>query len=150
MNARDDELRPIAGYEGVYSVSADGRVWTHRRKVTSMTKDGVPYQITVGGRWLRNHKSSSYMQAVLCVDGKKSMPMVHRLVAAAFVENPRGYPEVNHKDGNKLNNHANNLEWVTRSMNNKHAWDTGLQKVTPARLAHGSDLHHKYAPWRNK
>ena len=53
---------------------------------------------------------------------------VHRMVAQTWVENPEGKPCVNHKDGNKLNNHANNLEWTTQSENQKHAYDTGLQK----------------------
>ncbi len=50
---------------------------------------------------------------------------VHRLVAAAFVENPNNYPEVNHIDSNKLNNHYTNLEWVTKSQNIQHSYDNG-------------------------
>ena len=51
--------------------------------------------------------------------------LLHRLVASVFIPNPNGYTEVNHKDGNKLNNCASNLEWCTRSMNMKHAYDNG-------------------------
>ena len=58
--------------------------------------------------------------------GKKKSVVVHRLVAKAFVPNPNGYPQVNHKDGNKHNNHFDNLEWVTGSMNLLHAHKTGL------------------------
>lgn len=146
----DQEMRPVIGFEGIYSVTRSGKVWSHERTIERKSSSGSTFKTKVGGRWLRLHKSSSYIQVVFSVDGRRSMPMVHRLVAVAFIENKHGYPEVNHKDGNKLNNGAENLEWVTRSMNMKHAWDIGIQKVTPARVAHGSELHHKFAPWRNK
>jgi predicted DNA binding protein len=50
------------------------------------------------------------------------------MVAMAFLENPEGKPEVNHIDGNKLNDNLSNLEWVTKSQNIKHAFDTGLKE----------------------
>ena len=53
---------------------------------------------------------------------------IHRLVAMAFIPNLDNLPEVNHKDGNKLNNCVTNLEWVTGLQNIKHAWKTGLIK----------------------
>jgi len=59
-------------------------------------------------------------------DGRKRSPRVHRLVAELFVANPEGKPVVNHIDGNKLNNSADNLEWVSYSENIQHAKKTGL------------------------
>lgn len=54
--------------------------------------------------------------------------VIHRLVAKKFVPNPLNLNEVNHKDGNKLNNHKDNLEWCTRQENLQHAQDIGLRK----------------------
>lgn len=51
---------------------------------------------------------------------------VHRYIAKAFIPNPLNLPQVNHIDGNKTNNHIDNLEWVTASRNKKHAYDIGL------------------------
>lgn len=53
---------------------------------------------------------------------------IHRLVAEAFIPNPGKYKCINHKDGNKLNNHYSNLEWCTSSENNSHAIRTGLKR----------------------
>ncbi len=51
---------------------------------------------------------------------------VHRLIALAFIPNPDNLPEINHIDGNPLNNSLENLEWCTHQYNMQHAWDTGL------------------------
>lgn len=67
--------------------------------------------------------------------GKPKCFLVHRLVARYFVNNPANKPQVNHKDGNKLNNHFTNLEWATQSENMQHCYDTGLKQYKP--------LHYK-------
>ena len=70
----------------------------------------------------------NYWRVSLWKNGKKWKPGVHQVVAMAFIgEAPEG-ATVNHKDGNKLNNHFLNLEYATRSENQIHAYDTGLQK----------------------
>lgn len=60
-------------------------------------------------------------------ENKRKTAFVHRLMALAFIPNPESKNEVNHKDGNKLNNDISNLEWCTHGENSKHAWDTGLK-----------------------
>ena len=67
---------------------------------------------------------NGYKYYRLSKDGKKTMFYAHRLVAEIFIPNPNHLPVVNHKNGNKLDNNVNNLEWVTYSQNTKHWKDT--------------------------
>lgn len=79
-----------------------------------------------------------YLYAHLSVKNKPYNEAVHRAVAKAFIPNPDNKPMVNHIDGNKLNNNACNLEWVTCSENHRHAIDTGLRtKEMYAASQHG-------------
>ena len=73
-------------------------------------------------------KENCYQRVVLSLDknGGKYY-YVHRIVAKLFIPNPDNLPYINHKDGNKSNNCVDNLEWCTRSENEKHAWRIGLK-----------------------
>jgi len=81
-------------------------------------------------RCLKPAIRSRYLYVVLCgANGARSKSTsVHRLVAEHHCPNPNGLEEVNHKDGNKLNNVAANLEWVSRTQNLLHSYDIGLRK----------------------
>lgn len=75
------------------------------------------------GKILKPNVTCGYEQVRLYENYKISYQLVHRLVAEAFIENPHAKPEVNHKDGDKRNNNVDNLEWATRSENQKHRYD---------------------------
>jgi hypothetical protein len=62
----------------------------------------------------------------LRVELKGKLYSIHRLVALAFIPNIENKPQINHKDGNKLNNHFTNLEWVTNKENHRHKMEHGL------------------------
>lgn len=104
---------------GDYEVSNHGRIRSpmrvdksgHRRKEKYLS----PYISKFG-----------YVRINLYSNNKRKNYFLHRLIAETFLEKPIGDLQVNHKDGNKLNNNVDNLEWVTPSDNQKHAFEHGL------------------------
>lgn len=108
--------KPIEGTDGKYEVSNTGKVRSLNYKQTGKAKELTP-----------SEKAGGYLQLRVKIDGKLKTVVIHRLVAEAFVPNPDGKPEVNHINGNKKRNYADNLEWVTRSENIQHAVDSGLR-----------------------
>lgn len=69
------------------------------------------------------------MQVRIGPAGAQKTVSVHKLVAVTFIQNPNGFMEINHIDGNKENNRVDNLEWTTRSKNLKHAVSMGLLSI---------------------
>lgn len=112
-------LKPIEGYDGKYFVSDDGTVFSIKRQGNC-------------GKILSQHENSNgYLRVPLTNKNVHKQELVHRLVATAFIPNPDNLPQVNHKDGNKKNNNASNLEWCTKSENMAHASKNGLLNSKP-------------------
>lgn len=113
MNGKIEVWKPVIGWPG-YEVSDLGRV----RSFVKNKRGIILKQANASGR---------YKCVTLCRDGVKRTKLVHRLVAKAFVSNKYEKPEVNHIDGDRFNNNANNLEWCTSSENQIHAFENNLQ-----------------------
>ena len=101
-----EEWKDVKGYEEKYMVSNLGRFKSlnYRRTGKEKILEGYP-------------DKDGYLYVNLCKDGKGKQCMIHRLVAMAFIPNPDNLPEVNHKDEDKTNNCAENLEYCSRSYN---------------------------------
>jgi hypothetical protein len=108
-------MQHINGYEGKYSISQDGKIFaspSNKRPKGCVLR---PWLIGNGYEMVMLYKSK-----------KPKKYLVHRLVAETFIPNPLGLSEVNHKDGNRLNNSIDNLEWVSSKQNKQHAISMGL------------------------
>jgi hypothetical protein len=115
--------KDVKGYEGLYQVSNLGNI----KSIDRVVPRGV-HNIRIKGT-LRKSKINNrgYLSLTLCKNGKYKHFVLHRLVLESFKDNLLNKEFVNHKDGDKLNNNINNLEWCTCSENNKHAYDLGLK-----------------------
>lgn len=113
--------KPVPDYEGYYEVSDLGRIRSVDRTIM-ISLNGKTFARKLKGKILRQafDGRNHYLQANLAKDGKQHMVLIHRIVASAFLENPLNLPEVNHKDENKANNCASNLEWCTHKYNNNY------------------------------
>ena len=100
-------MRGINGFDG-YFVTESGAIFSTRRGSMRPRK----IHLINGG----------YVRINMRIGDKTKCKLVHRIVAEIFVPNPNNKPEVNHKDGDKLNNHADNLEWCSRSENLMHSY----------------------------
>jgi hypothetical protein len=123
--------KPIKGYEGLYEINEKGIVRSlNRAHFQKIKSDRIDHG---GYRTIRLNKKS-----------KTATAFVHRLIAEAFISNPKNKGFVNHIDGNKLNNEIENLEWVTHSENMLHAYRTGLCKPNCKKVidtCNGNEFH---------
>lgn len=118
--------KEIPGFEGRYSVDENGSVLNIKRNRLASIKFS---------------KNTGYYGVSLTnSEGVRKFPSIHRLVALTFIPNPENKREVNHKDGDKSNNHISNLEWATPSENIRHAYRSGLMVGQRGEVMHSACL----------
>ena len=128
--------KAIKGYEGRYEVTESGEVISLIKG--SRNKSG--YKVLK--HWL---DKDNYHTVTLWKNRKPKQFKVHRLVAETFIPNPNRLPQVNHIDGNKNNNAASNLEWISQEGNIRHAYDIGIYKKGEERK--NSKLTNEQVKW---
>lgn len=117
-----EEWRPVVGWEGIYSVSSEGRI---RRE--------APGPSTRPGKALKPSNHNGYAQVGLRSMGRRATVAVHLLVARAFLGPAPDGHEVDHVDGNKANNRFSNLEYLPPLENTRRAFALGLVPIGAAR-----------------
>lgn len=105
-------MKDIIGYEGLYAVTEDGKVWGHKRK------QFLSIQVDQDG----------YLRVTLFKDGKGKKVLLHRLVANAFLPNPNNFAQVHHKNGNRADASVENLQWVSGNKNLAYMYAEQLNK----------------------
>lgn len=112
--------KAVKGYEGYYEVDQFGRIYSVDR-VISVNDNGRQYDKPLKAKQMKQTMhSKGYKTVSLTKDGKTKGMFVHRIVAEAFIPNENNLPMVNHKDEDRTNNFAENLEWCTCQYNNTY------------------------------
>lgn len=130
MTEQKEIWKGIPGYESLYEISNTGKV-----KSLSIKKAYGRYcQIRPEIILRPSIKKRGYHQVALNnVHGERKHFGIHQLVALVFIPNPENKPTVNHKNGDKSNNHYLNLEWATNKEQINHADSTGLRNISGSR-----------------
>lgn len=116
--------KDITGYEEAYKISNYGNVYSkHVNRILSPETN-----------------NNGYVYIRLWKNNKRKTFVIHRLVGKYFLHNPNNFPELNHIDGNKLNNKVDNLEWCDRSFNIKHSYDNNLRELPKGEINGNSKL----------
>lgn len=127
-----EEWRDIQGYEGHYQVSSLGRIKSVERMILINMTDGRSSYYRHQREKIKTTPvfgNAGYQQIILYKGNVGKMLQVHRIVASAFIPNPDRLPTVNHKNGIKTDNRAENLEWCSYSDNNLHAINVLGKKI---------------------
>lgn len=104
-------MKDVPDFESEYSASTEGFIFSKRMN-----------------RFLTQNSKGWYLNIKLCKNGIKYPDKVHRIIAKTFIPNPLNLLEINHKNGIKTDNRVDNLEWVSRSQNIRHAFSV-LKRV---------------------
>ena len=128
--------KDIKGYENLYQVSNLGNIKSKERIIKRNNHNSL-----IKEKLLKKYIRAGYYAVKLYKNNIKTNIPVHRIVAQNFLENKQNKPCINHKDGNKLNNNINNLEWCTYSENTLHAYKKGLEKITERQRQNGKKVY---------
>ncbi len=133
----------IPGYKDIYEASSLGRIRTKEGKITFTERHGVRHWKS---RILKYRGENNVMgnRVSLWLNGKSKDWLVHRLVAFAFLGVPRNKLTVNHKNGNRLDNRIENLEWLSLADNIRHGFDTGLYPQIKTTLISEDGKHYSF------
>lgn len=124
FDVKTEIWKKYIGFENLYEISNFGRLKRLEREIL-YKKGGIK---KIKEKIVSLHDNGrGYLFFVLTGKEKNKRQYIHRAVAIHFIENPRSFHEVNHKDGNKSNNNATNLIWCCPSTNQKHSYDFGLK-----------------------
>jgi hypothetical protein len=122
----EEQWRDVENFHGFYQISNTGKLKSVGR-IVYYERHGITYSLSVKEKICKTFINKyGYEHTCLHINGKSINVYIARLVAMAFVKNTRSNPAINHKDGNKLNNNAENLEFVTNYENTQHAIKNGL------------------------
>lgn len=113
------KVKEVSNYEGLYIIDSLGNVVSLPKMQGNRLHNKYKILSTKLNR-------SGYLEVSLSKEGKLKTFLLHRLIATHFIDNPNGYKYVNHKNGIKVDNRIENLEWCTMSQNTKHAYDNNL------------------------
>lgn len=136
--------KDIAGFEGLYQISINGDV----KSLARMRSDGRPCKERILKVCIQ---PNGYANVCLHKDGAQYHKLIHRLVAEAFLPNPEGLPQVNHRDECKQNNHKDNLEWCSAKYNLSYGTRGKRLRVVAAkrRMQKGERVGVRFRPDRN-